>query len=68
VPASQSRRTDLLRAAQDWRVDLSASFLVGDDERDLEAARRAGVRAHRIPTEGDLSQALEVVLGPVAAR
>lgn len=53
----------LLRAAQDWDVDLAASFLVGDDERDLEAARRAGVRGHRMPTDGDLRQALAAVLG-----
>ena len=38
----------LLRAAADWNLDLAASFLVGDDERDLEAARRAGVRAWRM--------------------
>lgn len=54
----------ILRAAQDWRVDLGASFLVGDDERDLLAARRAGVRGHRVPTDGDLSRALAEILGP----
>jgi histidinol-phosphate phosphatase family protein len=48
----------ILRAAREWDVDLAASFLIGDDERDLEAARRAGVRAWRIETDGDLSQAL----------
>jgi len=54
----------ILRAAQDWRVDLAASFLVGDDERDLLAARRAGVRGHKVPTDGDLSRALTEILGP----
>jgi D-glycero-D-manno-heptose 1,7-bisphosphate phosphatase len=54
----------ILRAAQDWRVDLGASFLVGDDERDLLAARRAGVRGHKVPTDGDLAQALAEILGP----
>lgn len=34
----------LLRAARDLNLDLGASWLVGDAARDLEAARRAGVR------------------------
>ena len=34
----------LLRAAGDWRIDLSQSFLMGDTFRDIEAARRAGVK------------------------
>lgn len=34
----------LLRAMAAWPVDRAASFLIGDEERDLEAARRAGVR------------------------
>jgi len=54
----------ILRAAQDWNVELAASFLVGDDERDVEAARRAGVRARRIASDGDLAQALCETLGP----
>jgi histidinol phosphatase-like enzyme len=44
-------------------VDLAASFLVGDDERDVEAARRAGVRARRIESDGDLGAALAELLG-----
>jgi histidinol-phosphate phosphatase family protein len=56
----------ILRAAQDWRVDLDASFLVGDDERDMVAARRAGVRGHQLPTNGELAQALAEILGPAA--
>jgi histidinol-phosphate phosphatase family protein len=56
----------ILRAAKEWRVDLAASFLVGDDERDVVAAQRAGVRAHRMPTDGDLSQALAEILGAAA--
>jgi len=56
----------ILRAAQEWDVDLAASFLVGDDERDILAARRAGVRARQIPSNGDLAQALALTLGPPA--
>jgi len=52
----------ILRAAREWSVDLGASFLIGDDERDVEAAHRAGVRAHRMPTDGCLSRELERLL------
>jgi D,D-heptose 1,7-bisphosphate phosphatase len=34
----------ILRAANDLPIDLSRSFLIGDKESDLEAARRAGLR------------------------
>ena len=34
----------LLAAAEDWHVDLSSSFMVGDRWRDIEAGRRAGCR------------------------
>jgi len=53
----------LERAAAEWNVDLAASFLIGDDDRDIEAARRAGVRALKMPSDGDLRVALSEVLG-----
>ena len=31
----------ILDLAKDWSVDLAYSFLIGDKESDLEAARRA---------------------------
>lgn len=56
----------ILRAADEWNVDLAASFLIGDDERDIEAARRAGVRAHKVASDGDLSQTLREWFGAAA--
>jgi len=35
----------LLAAAQDWDIDLDASYFVGDRWRDVEAAQRAGCHA-----------------------
>ena len=34
----------LLRAARQWNVNLAASFVVGDSERDVLAGKRAGCR------------------------
>ena len=45
----------LLRAAAEHDLDLSRSFMIGDQPSDMEAARRAGVTGHRF-TEGDLDQ------------
>lgn len=40
----------LLRAAEDWDLDLGRSYFIGDSWRDVEAGRRAGVTT--ILTEG----------------
>jgi D-glycero-D-manno-heptose 1,7-bisphosphate phosphatase len=65
----------LLDASRDLRLDLSASFLVGDRWRDIEAGRRAGVTTvlvdygyqestHVVPakTVGDLTEASEWII------
>lgn len=44
----------LLRAMAEWPVDAARSVMVGDKAIDLEAGRRAGVRALLFPG-GDLS-------------
>ena len=38
----------LLRAARDMGLDLSASWMIGDSPRDIEAGQRAGCRTIRI--------------------
>ena len=47
----------ILRALADWPIDRERSLLVGDKSSDIEAARRAGVRALRF-RGGDLAQFL----------
>lgn len=42
----------LLRAAHELRLDLSRSLLVGDQERDLQAGRAAGVRSLLVGERG----------------
>jgi len=44
----------ILRALEDWPIDRERSLLVGDKASDMEAARRAGVRALRF-RGGDLA-------------
>jgi histidinol-phosphate phosphatase family protein len=50
----------LFRAAREHGLDLGQSVMVGDEERDLEAGRRAGVRALRY--QGDWIEVANDVL------
>jgi D,D-heptose 1,7-bisphosphate phosphatase len=43
----------LLKAAAQMDIDLSASWLVGDSPRDIEAGQRAGCRTIRVRMPGD---------------
>ncbi len=44
-PCRKPRPGMLLQAAQEWDIDLQASFMIGDTWKDTEAARGAGCRA-----------------------
>lgn len=44
----------ILRAFSEWPVDKSRSFLIGDRDSDIEAARRAGIPGH-FYKDGDLA-------------
>lgn len=53
----------ILRALEDWKVDLEKSFLIGDKPSDMEAARRAGLPGHMY-TGGDLRVLVSDIIGP----
>jgi D-glycero-D-manno-heptose 1,7-bisphosphate phosphatase len=66
----------LIEAAADWAIDLTASYMVGDRWKDVEAGRRAGCRAVFIDygyaepspvgpdwVAGSLSEATDWILG-----
>jgi histidinol-phosphate phosphatase family protein len=40
----------ILQAAEDYRIDLGKTFMIGDSLRDMEAGRRAGTRTIHIDT------------------
>ncbi|HEY5107429.1 MAG TPA: HAD family hydrolase [Caulobacteraceae bacterium] len=48
----------ILRAMAEWRIDPARALLVGDQDRDIEAATRAGIRSALFPG-GDLAAFLE---------
>ena len=53
----------LLKAAKDLGIDVKESWMIGDKEIDLEAAKRAGCRGVRVETNvGDLQQAVSSIL------
>ena len=43
-PCRKPKPGMLLDAARDFNIDLSASFMIGDDERDIAAGKTAGVK------------------------
>ena len=53
----------VLRAIADWDIDPATSFLVGDKESDMEAARRAGVAGHPF-VGGNLDTLVRQILEP----
>lgn len=49
------------QACQEWPIDLKASFLIGDMERDIEAANDAGIPGYLF-AGGDLYDFVEDIL------
>ena len=57
----------LLVAAEKYNIDLSASFMLGDDERDMGAGRAAGCKPVMV-APGELPKAVEEILAPRGPR
>lgn len=53
----------LLDLISSWQPDLSSSFMLGDSERDLEAARRAGIAGHLVRAGNTLSVVTRLLAG-----
>jgi D-glycero-D-manno-heptose 1,7-bisphosphate phosphatase len=52
----------LLKAMADFAIDKDRSFLIGDKDSDLEAARRAGVKGYLFDG-GDLDALVRAIVG-----
>ncbi len=53
----------LLRAAEDFNIDLSESYMIGDGDNDMLAGKNAGCHVMRIERNGDLLGAVRTILG-----
>lgn len=51
----------LIKAAKDFNIDLTNSFMIGDSERDVEAGIAAGCTSIKI-NEGELLEAIQNIL------
>lgn len=53
----------ILAAARDLDIDTARSWMIGDHDSDIEAARRAGCKGIKIPTnEARLAYAVDTIL------
>jgi D,D-heptose 1,7-bisphosphate phosphatase len=52
----------LLQAAEDWNIDLSASYMIGDGESDMLAAQAAGVHGMKLGNGKYLLDAVKEIL------
>ncbi len=53
----------ILRASKELGIDVEGSWMIGDKEIDMEAARKAGCRGIRVPTNGDgLADAINEIM------
>jgi histidinol-phosphate phosphatase family protein len=53
----------ILKAAEEFDVDISRSWMIGDKDIDLEAASRAGCRGVKVQTnKADLDHAVTLIL------
>ena len=52
----------LLKAAEDFNIDLNKSFMIGDSDNDMAAGSAAGCKCIRIDRDGDLVSAVKQAL------
>jgi D-glycero-D-manno-heptose 1,7-bisphosphate phosphatase len=51
----------MLQAMNEWPVDLSRSFMIGDKDTDMQAAEAAGIPARRLFLGGSIESAMQDV-------
>lgn len=53
----------IIKAARDFNIDLSASWMIGDSDTDLEAGRVAGCKVIRVTNNKSLLDIIKQILG-----
>ena len=53
----------LLKAAEDFNIDLSSSFMIGDRDNDVIAGQSAGCKTYKIATDGKINDIIKEILG-----
>ena len=51
------------QAIREYGIDKSASLLIGDGSRDIEAAEAAGIRGIKIKKNSDITPVIDSILG-----
>ncbi len=52
----------ILKASQELRIDLKSSWMVGDNDSDIEAAKSVGCKTVKVDTKHGLIEAVEEIL------
>lgn len=52
----------LLKAAEDFNINLEKSYMIGDSENDIKAGKSAGCSTFRISTNGDLLSVIDLII------
>ena len=51
------------KAAEDFNIDLSRSYMIGDSDNDMTAGSNAGCKCIKIKRDGDLLEAGKQAIG-----
>jgi histidinol-phosphate phosphatase family protein len=53
----------IIRAANDFNIDLNSSWMIGDSDSDLEAGKKAGCKTAKVDSKNSLLKVVEEILG-----
>lgn len=53
----------LKQAIEDFKIDISKSWLIGDSETDIVMAKKAGLKQIQIERNGDLMRVIKIIQG-----
>ncbi|TSA16927.1 MAG: D-glycero-beta-D-manno-heptose 1,7-bisphosphate 7-phosphatase [Nitrosopumilales archaeon] len=57
----------LLKAAEELKIDLQSSWMIGDSDSDIQAAKLAGCKSIKINAETSLTSAIQTILSSIGS-